>query len=66
MSKILQVEKMSVEEKIQIMESIWDDLSKNSENITSPSWHEKILKERENDEIIDWETAKKNIQNSVS
>jgi len=68
----LPLKDMSTEEKIQTMETLWDDLCKNADSLKSPSWHKGILQERErmikdgNDEFVGWETAKKNIRNSVS
>ena len=71
MGMALSVENMSIEEKIQTMETIWDDLCKKAEGISSPPWHEKVLNERENgitngeEVFIDWATAKKNIDKSI-
>ncbi|MDI9570939.1 MAG: addiction module protein [Pseudomonadota bacterium] len=71
MRMALSVENMSMEEKIQTMEAIWDDLCKKAESISSPPWHEKVLNERENgiakgeEVFIDWATAKKNIDKSI-
>ena len=54
------------------METIWDDLCKKADSISSPPWHEKVLKAREDgikngeDEFVDWNIAKKNIQDSIS
>ena len=68
----LSVEKMSIEEKIQTMETIWDDLCKKADSILSPPWHEKVLNDRENeiingeDVFIDWNNAKKKIEKSIS
>ena len=67
----LSVEKMSIEEKFQTMETIWDDLCKKADSISSPPWHEKVLNDRENaisngdDVFIDLHSAKKNIENSL-
>ncbi len=72
MEIILPLEKMTTKEKIQTMEMIWDDLCKKADNISSPPWHEKILKAREDgiengeDEFVDWNIAKKNIEDSIS
>jgi len=72
MAITLPLGKMSIEEKIQAMESIWEDLCKKADNVPSPAWHEKVLNEREEnlklgkDEFIDWETAKRNIKNDIS
>lgn len=65
------LESMSVEEKIQVMEIIWDDLCHNADSMESPSWHEDVLREREEalqlgvDEFIDWDVAKKNIRKKL-
>ena len=67
MSITLPLKKMSAEEKIQIMESIWVDLCDTAGSTLSRDWHEKVLADRKvaelagEDEIIDWETAKQKI-----
>ncbi|GBD97920.1 MAG TPA: addiction module antitoxin RelB [Nitrospirae bacterium] len=72
MEIILSLEKMTTEDKIQAMETIWDDLCKKADSISSPPWHEKVFEAREDgikngdDEFVDWSTAKKNIQDSIS
>jgi tetrahydromethanopterin S-methyltransferase subunit B len=72
MGVTLSVEKMSIEEKIQTMETIWDDLCNKADSISSPPWHAKVLNDRENgishreDVFIDWNSAKKNIEDSIS
>ena len=71
MQTTLPLDKMSTEEKIQAMESIWDDLCKNEESLLSPFWHGEILQEREekikkgSDKFVDWEKAKKHIRDSI-
>jgi len=71
MGTALSIEKMSIEEKFQTMETIWDDLCKKADSISSPPWHEKVLNDRENtisngeDVFVDLNTAKKNIENSI-
>jgi len=68
----LPLEQMSTEEKIRIMETIWEDLCKKADSLSSPSWHKNILHKREeqvkngDDEFIDWGKAKKHIRDSVS
>jgi hypothetical protein len=72
MGMSLSVKKMSIEEKFQTMETIWDDLCKKADSISSPPWHEKILNDRENgisngeDVFIDLNTAKKTIEKSIA
>lgn len=65
MASTLPLEKMSVEEKLQAMESLWDDLCSKAGGMASPAWHEDVLAEREamqkrgEDRFDDWEAAKK-------
>ncbi|VAX07019.1 hypothetical protein MNBD_GAMMA26-2019 [hydrothermal vent metagenome] len=73
MAIILPLEKMSIEEKIGTMESIWNDLCRMDDcSILSPSWHKEILDEREEnikqgkDHFIDWSTAKEKIRKNIS
>jgi putative addiction module component (TIGR02574 family) len=42
--QILQLPK---EEKLMLMEALWEDLSRDGEQFESPAWHGEILKERE-------------------
>ena len=71
MSITIPLEKMSIEEKIQTMESLWDDLCKNAAGVPSPSWHKEVLDAREegitrgDDKFIDWDTARKNIRKEI-
>jgi len=72
MGVTLFLEKMSTEEKIQTMETIWDDLCKKADSISTPPWHEKVLNDRENGinngeyQFVDWNSAKKNIKDSIT
>ena len=72
MASTLPLKTMSVEEKLQAMEALWDDLCSQSEAVSSPPWHENVLTEREvaqergDDESEDWELAKSNIRKAVS
>ncbi|WP_020506076.1 addiction module protein [Lamprocystis purpurea] len=43
----LQLDQMSVEEKIQTMELLWDSLCQAPTELESPDWHGEILKERQ-------------------
>lgn len=40
------IEKMSIEERLQAMEQLWDAMLLNSETLSSPAWHEAILQDR--------------------
>jgi putative addiction module component (TIGR02574 family) len=67
----LPLKKMSVQDKISAMESIWDDLCRNAGDVTSPEWHKDVLNKREEnlksgaDSFIDWEDAKKKIRKKI-
>lgn len=72
MANTLPLDKMSVEEKIQAMESLWDDLCRQAGGVVSPPWHEEVLAERDalhkrgDDEFEDWDVAKRSIKNKLS
>jgi hypothetical protein len=72
MANAIHLEKMSVEEKLQAMELLWDDLCSKAGVMSSPAWHEDVLAEREamlksgKDKFEDWEEAKRKIRNKVS
>ena len=68
----INLNEMTIEEKLRTMELLWDDICRNVKDFASPSWHGKILKDREEkikqgkEEFLDWEQAKKDLWNSVS
>jgi putative addiction module component (TIGR02574 family) len=41
------LDEMTVEEKLEVMEQLWQDLSRNAEDVPSPAWHAEVLAERE-------------------
>ena len=71
MATMLPLDKMSVEEKIQAMESLWDDLCSKADGVSSPAWHEDVLAARDamqkrgDEEFEDWDAAKRNIKNKI-
>lgn len=72
MANTLSLDKMSIEEKIQAMEALWDDLCRKAGGIASSAWHEEVLAERDamhrrgDDEFEDWDVAKRNIKSKLS
>ena len=62
---------MSVEDKIQTMESLWDSLLHENMEMASPNWHGNVLAEREaaiergEIQFEDWETAKEKIRKQI-
>lgn len=61
--------KLPRQDKIRLMEALWNDLSNSPEELESPKWHSSVLKDTEaryiNDEEkpIDWDEAKKTLLN---
>jgi putative addiction module component (TIGR02574 family) len=41
-----QFEKMSVSERLQVMDQLWDSLTRDSDEIPSPDWHQDVLANR--------------------
>jgi len=56
------LDKMTVAEKLEAMEIIWNDLSQPPEDFSSPEWHKDVLLKREQarkngeEKFSDWET----------
>lgn len=71
MSTLLPLEDMSINDKLIAMEELWADLSKNSENISSPEWHHDVLEKRSEkvasgeDCYYDFQKAKEHIQSRL-
>ncbi|MEA3499878.1 MAG: addiction module protein [Candidatus Marinimicrobia bacterium] len=67
----LPLDKMTIAEKLQTMETIWNNLMRRSAEFPTPPWHKDILKKREEniinkeDHFTSWEKAKKKIRNTV-
>ena len=67
----LPLDKMSLDEKLETMESIWQDLCKSEKQVTSPEWHNDVLSEREtrvqdgDEQFVSWVKAKKDIKNNL-
>jgi hypothetical protein len=72
MTVTLPLSDMTVTEKLQLMETLWDDLRRNADCLESPVWHREVLEERERriasgeSKFIDWDEAKSDIRKSVS
>ena len=69
---ILPLKEMSVEEKLQTMEALWQSLSSDPAAVESPPWHEEELAERERKiesgeaKFVEWEKAKADIRQRTS
>jgi putative addiction module component (TIGR02574 family) len=47
MNIALPLNEMTVAEKLQAIEILWDDLARNPDDIPFPAWHEEVLAARE-------------------
>jgi len=68
----LPVSHLSLAQKLNLMETLWAELSRDEKALKSPAWHETVLKDRKEAfatgkaTISDWDQAKKRIKKKVS
>ena len=68
----LSISQLSFVQKLNLMEALWADLSRDEKKLKSPAWHETVLKDREEAFMAgkvtasDWEQAKRRIKKKVS
>ena len=68
----LPLSQLTLAQKLDLMETIWDDLARDHKTFESPTWHEEVLREREEAlaagklSVSDWEEAKVRIRKNVS
>ena len=68
MNITLPLQSMTTAEKLDVMESIWADLSRDEQHVQSPAWHDQVLREREaavregRETPADWEAAKRRLR----
>lgn len=71
MATTLDLGQMTTSDKLRLMENLWQDLSQDERNISSPSWHGEMLQERERlissgeETYIDWDSAKKQLRDGL-
>ncbi|HEY2930405.1 MAG TPA: addiction module protein [Acidobacteriota bacterium] len=72
MQSPVDLKQMTLPDKLQLMEALWDELCSREEEIPVPDWHKAVLDEREQQikegkaTFIDWETAKQRIGKRIS
>jgi hypothetical protein len=68
----LPLSRLSVAQKLDLMEALWADLTRDENKFKSPAWHETVLRDREEAfaagkvSLSDWGQAKKRIKKKVS
>lgn len=72
MIALAEIRNLPLHDKLRLMEALWDGISPQEEGLEVPQWHKDILDERERlveegkTTFIEWETAKRQIRDSVS
>ncbi|OGP94994.1 MAG: acyl-protein synthetase [Deltaproteobacteria bacterium RBG_16_47_11] len=68
----LSLSQLSFVQKLNLMEALWADLTRDETKLKSPAWHETVLKDREEAfaagkvSVSDWVQVKKRIKKKVS
>ena len=64
--------KLTVEDKLRVIEALWNDLCRREESVPVPQWHKELLDERERliangkAQFTDWVTVKKRLSDQTS
>lgn len=65
MATSIDIRGLSREEKLRLMEAIWEDLTREDEPPESPAWHQEALQETDRrlaagqERVLDWQVAKR-------
>jgi len=68
MDDTIVISRLSRAEKLQVMEALWNDLSRDDLQTESPAWHQDALAETERrlqsgaEQLLDWEEAKRELR----
>jgi len=71
MTALEQIRRMPLDEKLLVMEAIWDEISREEAILEVPQWHKDLLDEHEGliadgqAQFIDWKEAKKQIKEAT-
>ena len=66
-----QIRQLPLREKLRLMEAIWDDISREEQDLEVPQWHKEMLDEREpllaeeKAQFMDWEEARRQIDEAT-
>jgi hypothetical protein len=68
----LPLSQLTLAQKLDLMETLWADLSRDEKTLNSPDWHQAVLKDREKEledgsaTVSEWKDAKVRIKRNVS
>lgn len=71
MQLTLPLSQMSILDKLQVMEQLWNDLASDVRSVPSPTWHESVLSSRAKEVVegtatfVDWQQAKQQIRDAA-
>ncbi len=71
MSVQLPLDQMTLAEKLEVMETLWEDISRRPDDLPSPDWHREVLQERKRLadagklKFLDWQTAFTELRDDV-
>jgi hypothetical protein len=71
MAHAIDLENMTIAEKLRLLEAVWQDLSRTPEQVPAPAWHGEILEERDRrlqageSRLNEWSEAKRRIREQV-
>lgn len=69
MSFDIPLDAMSIAEKLQAIETIWESIRQSKESIPVPQWHQEVLQQRMErlesgqTQLLDWENVKTRLNN---
>ena len=67
MIKAEEIQRMPLHEKLQVMETLWDDIARHGGDLEMPRWQKDLLDKRQRlvaegkAEFLDWDVAKQQI-----
>jgi len=68
----LPLTKLTLAQKLDLIETLWDDIIRDEKALESPRWHEEVLQDRQKAleagkvSVSDWDEAKERIRRNVS
>lgn len=71
MSLAIDIGTLTTEEKLRLLEAVWQDLGRDPESVPAPGWHRAVLEEREQNllegtsRLDDWSEAKRRIREQI-
>jgi putative addiction module component (TIGR02574 family) len=64
---IAEIRRLPLNEKLQIMEALWEDLRAHAEDLDVPEWHKEVLDSRRRaveegrEKVLDWDEVKSSL-----